>query len=562
VRAAVLAIALLIAGCGDDNSSGPPIGAPCDVRGTASDQCPGGSNARCFSPGLSCGQGFCSQACDNANCPNGGACVPLTVLSQQTGQPTTIHRCFLPCVNSAECGTPDGRLYCDQTYKVCAGGSFLSNLGSTGAHMLDGTACMAAPAAITPLLGANHHASASSETGANEPALATDGAGHVVIAHNGDTLAVSRSSDDGVTWQGVPTPDPAYGGDPGLAFDSGGRLYFSFLAFPTQLVCDAGAAYPGGDELHVVYSDDRGATWSPPMNVAPGMFVSSHFFVDKPWITAGTNGDVYVSFTPFQSISATAPNDLWVAYSHDRGLTWNASQLSDAGRTHGRSLVMLTTDAAGKAYATWWEDAGDPLAPGGLIWMAESDDRGVTWKPNRQVTTDADAYFDDPEIAVTPDGSVVYVTYERIPTISSIDEYDVMAAASIGGAPFAAPVKVNDDPSCATHFHAACAVDPASGDLHVIWYDNRYGDGRVMWSRARKPSTGTALAFAANQPITDTSFPFTTTRLQFFLGDYTFLTIVNGKMYAAWTDLRADVPMPPGGVAQSAIFVAAGALPP
>ena len=95
----------------------------------------------------------------------------------------------------------------------------------------------------------------------------------------------------------------------------------------------------------------------------------------------------------------------------------------------------------------------------------------------------------------------------------------------------------------------------------MIWYDNRYGDARVMWSRARKPATS-ALTFAPNQQITDASFAFTTTRLAFFMGDYTYLLIANGKVYAAWTDLRGDMPMPPGGVAQSAIYVAAGALPP
>ena len=560
MRAALCAI-LLIA-CGDDSGSSIPIGAPCDVRSTAADECPGGANARCFSPGLSCGPGFCSQACDTTDCPNGAACVPLTTLSQKTGQPTVIKRCFLPCNADVDCGTPDGRLYCDSTYKICTGGGFLGNLGSTGSHMPNGMACMAPPASITPLLGANHHASAPSETSANEPALATDGHGTIVVAYNGGNFALARSTDDGVTWQGVATPDPAYGGDPGLALDSGGRIYFSYLAFPTQLQCDPNATYPGGDELHVVYSDDMGATWTPPQNVAPGMFVNSHFFVDKPWITVGPAGAVYVSFTPFPSASATAPNDLWVAFSHDRGLTWSAAQASDAGRPHGRSLVELTTDLAGKVFATWWEDAGNPLAPGGLIWTAVSTDRGMTWQPNVPVNTTPDAFFDDPIISVTPDGSVVYVTYERIPPLGEIDEYDVMAAVSVGGGPFGTPVKVNDDPSCATHFHAASAADPTTGDLHVIWYDNRYGDGRVMWSRARKPASNDMLAFEANQPVTDVSFPFTTTRLQFFLGDYTYLTIANGKLYAAWTDLRVDVPMPPGGVAQSAIFVAAGPLPP
>src|SRR5215813_3491546 len=156
MRAILCAGILIFAACGDDNATTIKIGAPCDLHQTAVGQCPGGSSARCLSPGLSCGPGFCSQECTTMACPQGATCVALTVLDQMSGAPQVVHRCFLPCMHDADCGTPDQRLYCDQTYHVCTGGSYFGNVGSTGAHMASGSACLAAPGSPpTPLLGPN-----------------------------------------------------------------------------------------------------------------------------------------------------------------------------------------------------------------------------------------------------------------------------------------------------------------------------------------------------------------------------------------------------------------------
>jgi hypothetical protein len=490
--------------------------------------------------------------------------VPFAVLDSQSAQPTTIARCFLACADNTDCGS-DGRLTCDQTRQICVGGSFLSNLGSDGAHKMDGSACVAPAIDPTagPRLGTGPNVKVNDvrESAPNETALAVDPrSGKIYVGFNAGALPLA-SSTDGRSWMSEGNLDPGYAGDPQLAIDDNGRVYFSFISIAQPLMCAVNATYPGGDEIHVVYSDDLGATYSSPSNVVPQNLRNDSFFADKPWITVGPGGAVYVSFSAFPTGNAAAPNDIVVTRSHDRGATWQAATANDSNRVHGRSLCMLTTDAQGALYAAWWEDSGDPSAPGGYIWTTTSQDGGVTFSPNRRVNPQPDAAFDDPAIVVTADGQVAYVVYDRVVPGAAMDAYDVVATASVAGADFRTPIKVNDDASCATHFHAAAAAD-AAGTLYVVWYDNRYGDARVMWSRTQRPTATSALAFLQNGQVTDTAFSFTTTRQQFFLGDYLAITIVNQRAYVAWTDLRNAGKSGASGPISSEIWLAQGALPP
>jgi hypothetical protein len=563
----LVALVVLLVGCGDDaKPQSHTIGGACDLTKSASDQCPGGTNARCFSPGLSCGPGFCSQACDAQDCPAGSTCIGLTRINSDTLQSETLQRCFLPCTTHADCGTPDGRLYCDATYHVCSGGGFLGNFGSVGGHLAGGAACVTPPLPVDSpprLVTSNVRASDPALSTANEVSVAVDPqSGRSYLAFNANRFPVAISS-DGQTFRQVQDIDPDNAGDPQLAIDAMGRVYFAHLAFPQQLTCNPNAAYPGGDEVHIESSDDGGNTWTAPKSVTPGQYVNSNYFIDKPWLVTGPGGSVYVASTAFTTSSTTAANDIVLSASHDRGATWSSTIVNDgtADRQHGRSLVMLAVDSAGTLYATWWEDAGDPLAPAGLVWMSRSTDGGASFLPNVQVTALPVVTFDDPQIAVSPDGAALYIVYQRLAT-GAVDVNDVMATVSLAGGPFGPPVKVNDDPTCATHFHAAAATN-AAGDLYVIWYDNRYGDGRVMWSRALRPAGGAPLVFSPNGQVTDHGFPFTTTRLSLFLGDYLSLTIAGDTVYAAWTDNRnAGEPLAGGGKTLSSIYYGSGPLPP
>ena len=88
--------------------------------------------------------------------------------------------------------------------------------------------------------------------------------------------------------------------------------------------------------------------------------------------------------------------------------------------------------------------------------------------------------FDDPSVAMF-EGNV----YVGFISGTSAGDWDVRVAASLdGGMTFGPSVKANDDTTCATHFHHQIAVD-TQGNLHAIWYDNRYLAGNLFWTMGR-----------------------------------------------------------------------------
>jgi hypothetical protein len=247
--------------------------------------------------------------------------------------------------------------------------------------------------------------------------------------------------------------------------------------------------------------------------------------------------------------------------SNDSAATWNGGVImNDSDRPVPRSLAMVVTDAQGGVHVTWWEapSATDTGALGGVVWYAKSTDGGATFSRNVRVNAMPDANYEDPVIAVSQDGQLVYIVYSR--TLNgNPDVNDVAVAYSLGGAAFVTPVAANDDAPCATHFLPTSAIDTA-GNLLVAWYDNRYGDGRVMWSRAPRPTTATSpLTFAPNGQITDGTFQFTTSRVQFNLGDYFTILVAGGQVYASWTDTRNAGAAGTNTVSQ--IWVAQGPVP-
>src|SRR5262249_34685647 len=132
------------------------------------------------------------------------------------------------------------------------------------------------------------------------------------------------------------------------------------------------------------------------------------------------------------------------------------------------------------------------------------------------------------------DGSKRYLVYGTVVPAGQADAEDVHASLFAGGA-WQAPIKLNDDPSCATHWHPAAVAD-GNGNLWAIWDDVRYGDGRIRYVEAT--ASGTTLTIARAGELTDAAPPFTTSRTNFFLGDYIGLANAGGKLFATWGDLR------------------------
>ena len=148
---------------------------------------------------------------------------------------------------------------------------------------------------------------------------------------------------------------------------------------------------------------------------------------------------------------------------------------------------------------------------------------------------------------MSPDASAEYVVYEE----GKDNAIDVRVATSHDrGTTFGPSVKVNDDPTCATHFKAASALD-GRGRLWVLWYDNRDGIGHVVYS----VSDDGAQTFHPNRLVTPFAFPFETFQYSVgWLGDYFAVTTTATQIFAAWSDPHEDD--------QSQVSLVQAALPP
>lgn len=519
-------------------------GAPC----TKASQCFGGADARCYVSGNSCGNdGFCTLSCDAQACPAAGdVCLELHVLDDQA-QPSAIHRCFIACAVDADCNAP-GRLACDTSLHVCYSGQFLSDLGSTGGSAPDGGACAPNSATLAdagyadggawPLGAFGPNVDVSAGAG-DEPSLAVSPDGGLLAAWN---FGVAASTDDGHTWTPRAIDDPGYGGDPALAFDPAGRAYFAYLTSP-QGGCTAGAASIGKNTIGVMTTDDLGASWKVGRASDP-KYTTDAYFLDKPWLATGPEGNVYVSYTVFPT-GAAQTTDVVLASSVDRGATWTSTVMSDPMSVRplaGRSLTNLAVDGAGAVWSAWLEDAAPP-ATGSSVWLASSPSGGRAFAKNLHCCGD-DATYEVPALAVSPDGREIVVAYGRVS--GPYDAQDLVAYTyRTDTQKWQGPFDVSPDASCATHRFPWLALDPVSKTLHAIWVDNRSGRGEVRWGSSPLSDDGT-LSFTVRGDASDATAPFTTSRQRFFVGDYLQLVYAQGALSAVWGDARAA----PGGDSQ------------
>lgn len=222
------------------------------------------------------------------------------------------------------------------------------------------------------------------------------------------------------------------GGDPVLAFAPDGTLYYSALVYDFS--------YPNRTPsgVAVSVSRDGGSTWALPVMVH--YEDANNFFNDKEWVTAGSNGNVYVTWTLFKS-----------------------------NKPHG----YLSSN----------------------IVMAASHDHGVTWSSPIQVSDAAHPYDQGSSPAVARDGTI-YVAYEGNQASNVVRDQIVLARSKDGGVTFTNTElgRVYDDFGCYPTNVAqgrarlsfeqfrlssfpSLAIDPNTGDMAIAWADDQLNAG-------------------------------------------------------------------------------------
>lgn len=202
----------------------------------------------------------------------------------------------------------------------------------------------------------------------NETSIAVDpnDANHIVggandyqLSFNGSHLDETIHSRAHVTFDGGKTwslfnifSNSSYTatGDPSVAFDGHGNVYYATLGF--RFVSKTNAQNP---DVLVAHSSDGGKSWNE-VRVASGsgLFTSAGDLLDKEYIAAWGNGNVIITYGDFHQDAhgVTTSVDIFSQVSHDGGVSWSEPNLI-SGSLHESFGSMPVVAADGKVYAAF-----------------------------------------------------------------------------------------------------------------------------------------------------------------------------------------------------------------
>jgi hypothetical protein len=357
-------------------------------------------------------------------------------------------------------------------------------------------------------------------------------------------LSVNVTFDGGSTWSrriiGSSTSDPLGDicCDEQLAWDHYGNLWLTYLL------------NSNGDVL-VALSTDGGLTFTKVADIVTNS--------DQPSIAVGPDSVwVSYSFFPGKQIQAFG--------AHVTGLgqfgTFSAPENvpspgsnGDYGDTavgpNGQLMVTYQKSLNGKG-GTDIYTAVDPdgLGPAGFnraLLTAHSHVGGfdpIPAQPDR--TIDA-----EPNLAWDRSGGAhngrVYLVWVTNPTNQSNNTDIELQHSDDNGATWSSPVKLNDDHTTNSQYDPAIALDQATGNIAVSWYDTRSdlgaggsgdtdgipNDDFQIWGT---DSTDGGATFAPNFQISRGTSSAVAANNFFDIGDYTHAAFVGGTFWPAWSD--------------------------
>jgi hypothetical protein len=391
------------------------------------------------------------------------------------------------------------------------------------------------------------------EVRGNEPSIAVNpnNPNQVIAAFQPATIAYSNDGAQTFTLADLPPVESwRGGGDVSVAFDNKGHVYLATLHYDKLGSASYWGHGAGRNGIFVRRSLDGGKTWEKDA-VAVKSFQGNEADVaaeDMPRVFADAQphspyaGNIYVGWIEWQLDQSI----MLFSRSTDGGKTFaqplRISTHAGLPRDDNGGLVGFvgTVGSDGTIYAVWNEAS--------TITFTQSHDGGKTFAPSRAVVQVGPPYFGGaggipgvsramgfPQIGVGPrqgkKGDALYVAWSDFRN----GDVDVFCTSSTDrGRTWSAPVRVNSDPihDGIDQFFQWMAVDPVTGDVYVQFYDRRDDPAN------RK--TGFTLARSTDGGKTFTNYAWAESTFESpipaFLGDYTWLTAYDHKVYGIWTE--------------------------
>jgi hypothetical protein len=213
--------------------------------------------------------------------------------------------------------------------------------------------------------------------------------------------------------------------------------------------------------------------------------------------------------------------------STNTGTTWGASPLrldSASGAAIGPELAV--TGATRDDVATVWADfrGGTSYRE---IYKSFSTDFGQTFGGNARINPGQNTDSFNVDLAVA--GTNVYVVYENF--TSPRTRHVFLARSANGGNTWGAPVQV-DNGTGGTFVAATPKVAAVSGNVYVVWRDNRSGALDIFFDRGI-PGAGTAVTFGTDRRLDVGTLPGSSTSFA------PVIAAEGANVYVAWVDDRS-----------------------
>ena len=392
------------------------------------------------------------------------------------------------------------------------------------------------------------------------------------------------SSDGGKSWGAVDLPLPPasttngtdFGSDPGVAFDTRGNVYYSYIV----VFFNRSFTSIQGTEMAVAKSTNGGQTW--PQVTYFNFNSGTGKFNDKPMIAVDTNpqspfrDSVYVAWdnASFNAGKSSSNNALLFARSTDGGKTFS-SPIALNTLTGGPNSVIGADPFIGpdgEVYVAWHDVQNN------LLMVNSSFNGGNTFGQQQSIAPTIVAFDDgipamasrrallypacDADRSGSPSRGTLYCSWMDETTTNGTDIF--VSHSTDRGASWSTPVRVNDDPTGVRkdQFNQWLSVDPTSGSINLSWNDARNDPDDTKTDIFFAQSTNGGTSFAANVKVTtvttDESATNPAANASDQYGDYEGIVAFSGIIHPIWTDGRFDGTIDPstGQLIREEVFTA------
>lgn len=374
-----------------------------------------------------------------------------------------------------------------------------------------------------------------------EPSIAASRFGHVYILYPqylgvpgcpdcpSPTMILQVSNDRGATWGAPRQIAPPGSGqyDAQIAVDPvDGRTVYAAWLQDSK------------SDIAVARSNDDGQTWTVVLADA------TNAGTDKP-ILAVRGPHVYVGYNH--------ANKVWVSASHDGGATFTSVNVNPNGKLGWSLAGGGTVDPAGNVYFAWAGYERNGGATGDVnLYLSKSTNGGATWTTILMDRSGAPPDCSDylcgwaylgAQITMASDAAGALYTLWNAGEDDQGPERIYFARSTDGGATWSATADVSLAPNGVNHAFPAVAAG-AAGDVRISWMDARIG---TLWNTYYRSSTNSGATWSAEADLStfvagyDYIFP---DGFSFPFGDYYEMDIDDqGRTHAVWGEgLNYDSP--------------------